>query len=74
MVGGQAVEQLGERLGRQDTQQVGRGERRVAEVHQPQVGPLVAQQRREQGEVVVLHEHGGAVGRLLGHRVGERVR
>ena len=36
-------------------------------------GRVVAQPGRHQAQVVVLHEHGRALGRHLGHRVGEGV-
>ena len=47
------------------------GERGVGEVHRVQIGTPLAEHRSGQREVVVLHQHGGAVGRILGHRVGE---
>ena len=60
VVGGQRREHLAARRGRQHPQPVGPGERGVVEVHQRQVGALDPHGRRQQGQVVVLHEHGGA--------------
>ncbi len=42
----------------------------MAEVHEAQVGPGRAQGRGHQGEVVVLHQHGRALGGRVGRGVG----
>jgi hypothetical protein len=49
---------------------VGRGERRVVEVHDAQVVAQLTQRAGDEGEVVVLHEDGRTGGRLVGDRPG----
>ena len=46
---------------------------RVAEVDRGEVGAALGQAETQQAQVVVLHQHGGALGGDLGHRVGERL-
>ena len=70
MVGGQAGEQLAAGVAG-STRSCRGGEGRVAEVHEAQVGPALGERRRQEAEVVVLHQHGRALGGRLGHHVGE---
>ena len=50
---------------------VGSGEGGVGEVHGAQVGATRAQPGPQQAQVVVLHQHDGVGGCLLGHGLGE---
>jgi len=43
----------------------------VGEVDRGDVGAMPAKVGSEQGEVVVLHQHDGVVGSLVGHNLGE---
>ena len=69
-VAGHAVEQLGRDVVGQHAEHGGRGEGGVQEVHRAQVGPPVGQHPPEQREVVVLDEHGVALGRPRHDDVG----
>ena len=60
-VAGHAVEQLGHHVVGQHAEHVGRGERRVQEVHRAQVRARLGQHPPEQREVVVLHVDGVAL-------------
>ncbi len=69
-VAGHAVEELAVGVVGQHAQHVRIGEGRVEEVHGAQVGPALGQHPAEQREVVVLHQHRGALVRPVRHRVG----
>ena len=61
VVAGHALEQFDGEVVGEHAHQVRRRERRVGEVDRAEVGPLGSQQRPEQREVVVLHEHDGVL-------------
>ncbi len=74
MVGAQHPEQRVARdVVRQHPEVVDRCPRRVREVRDPQVRAQASQLLGEQGEVVVLHQHLGALGGLGRQRLGERL-
>ena len=70
-VGSHAGEQLLRRLGGQGAEPQRGRERRVAEVHAPEVWTPVTQVSGHQAQVVVLDQHGRALRRHVGHGIGE---
>ena len=69
-VAGHAVEQFGHHVVGQHAEHVGRGERRVQEVHGAQVRARLGQHSAQEREVIVLDEHGIALARPLHDDVG----
>ncbi len=67
-----AAEQFGRDVVGQEPEVVRRRPRRVREVADAQVGPELAEHAGGEGQVVVLDQHGRALGRLLGQGLGER--